>query len=61
MHDRAAKWTARCDGETSRDVLRRLVKAGYDGIRVEYDGIRVEYDGGGTVEYMASSNIAIGI
>lgn len=54
MHDRAAKWTARCDGETSRDVRRRLVKAGYDGIRVEYDG-------GGTVEYMASSNIAIGI
>lgn len=49
MHDRAAKWTARCDGETSRDVRRRLVKA-------SYDGIRVEYHDGGAVEYVAFSN-----
>ncbi len=39
-----ARWVARREGETCRDVRRRLVKAGYDGIRVEYhDGSAVEY------------------
>ena len=39
-----AKWVARREGETCYDVRRRLVKAGYDGIRVEYhDGSAVEY------------------
>ncbi len=43
-----AKWVARRDCETYRDVRRRLVKAGYDGVRIEYDG--------GVVEYVAFSN-----
>lgn len=43
-----AKWVARREGETYRDVRRRLVKAGYDGVRIEYDG--------GVVEYVAFSN-----
>ena len=39
-----AKWVTRHEGETYRDVRRRLIKAGYDGIRVEYhDGCAVEY------------------
>ena len=46
-----AKWVARRDGETCRDVRRRLVKAGYDGIRVEYHD--------GLVEYVAFSNRSI--
>ncbi len=44
-----AKWIARRKGETCRDVRRRLVKAGYDGICVEYHD-------GGAVEYVAFSN-----
>ena len=43
-----AKWIARREGETYRDVRRRLVKAGYDGVRIEYDG--------GVVDYVAFSN-----
>lgn len=44
-----AKCVARRDGEkTSRDVRRRLIKAGYDGIRVEYHD--------GLVEHVAFSN-----
>ena len=39
-----AKWIVRREGETYRDVRRWLIKAGYDGIRVEYhDGSAVEY------------------
>ena len=44
-----ARCIARRDGETYRDVRRRLVKAGYDGVRVEYHD-------GGAVEYVAFSN-----
>ena len=44
-----ARWVARCEGETCRDVRRRIIKAGYDGIRVEYHD-------GGAVEYVAFSN-----
>jgi len=40
---------ARSDGTTCRDVRRRLLKVGYDGIRVEYHD-------GGAVEYVAFSN-----
>ena len=47
-----AKWVARREGETERDVRRRLVKAGYDGIRVEFHD-------GGAVEYVAFSNRSI--
>ena len=43
-----ARCVARRSGETYRDVRRRLVKAGYDGVRIEYDG--------GVVEYVAFSN-----
>ena len=44
-----AEWIVKRDGEkTSRDVRRRLIKAGYDGIRVEYHD--------GLVEYVAFSN-----
>ena len=40
---------ARREGETCCDVRRRLIKAGYDGIRVEYHD-------GGAVEYVVFSN-----
>lgn len=43
-----ARCIARREGETYRDVRRRLIKAGYDGVRIEYDG--------GVVEYVAFSN-----
>lgn len=43
------KWLCRREGENAeRDVLQRLIKAGYDGVRIEYDG--------GVVDYVASSN-----
>ena len=38
-----AKWLARREGETSRDVRRRLMRDGYDGVRIEYDGDVVDY------------------
>lgn len=44
-----ARWAARREGETCRDVRRWIIKAGYDGIRVEYHD-------GGAVEYVAFSN-----
>ncbi len=44
-----ARCIARREGETYRDVRRRLIKAGYDGVRVEYHD-------GGAVEYVAFSN-----
>ena len=44
-----ARCVARRDCETCRDVRRRLIKAGYDGVRVEYHD-------GGAVEYVAFSN-----
>ena len=44
-----ARCVARREGETYRDVRRRLIKAGYDGVRVEYHD-------GGAVEYVAFSN-----
>lgn len=45
-------WLARREGEkTGRDVRRRLIKAGYDGVRIEYDG--------GVVDYVAFSNRSI--
>ena len=44
-----ARWVARREGETCRDVRRRIIKAGYDGIRVEYHD-------GGAVEFVAFSN-----
>ncbi len=47
-----ARWVARREGETCRDVRRRIIKAGYDGIRVEYHD-------GGAVEYVAFSNRSI--
>ena len=47
-----AKWIVNRDGETSRDVRRRLIKAGYDGIRVEFHD-------GSAVEYVAFSNRSI--
>ena len=40
---------ARREGETCRDVRRRIIKVGYDGIRVEYHD-------GGAVEFVAFSN-----
>jgi hypothetical protein len=43
-----AKWLARREGETSRDVRRRLMRDGYDGVRIEYDG--------GVVDYVVPSN-----
>lgn len=44
-----AEWIVRRDSEkTSRDVRWRLIKAGYDGIRVEYHD--------GLVEHVAFSN-----
>ena len=44
-----ARWVARREGETCRDVRRRIIKVGYDGIRVEYHD-------GGAVEFVAFSN-----
>lgn len=38
-----AKWLARREGEISCDVRRRLMRDGYDGVRVEYDGDVVDY------------------
>lgn len=46
-----ARCVARREGETYRDVRRRIIKAGYDGVRIEYDG--------GVVEYVAFSNRSI--
>ena len=47
-----AKWNMqRVGAETSRDVRRRIVKAGHDGVRIEYDG--------GVVDYVAFSNKGI--
>ena len=43
-----AKWIAKREGETDRDVRRRLLAAGHDGVRIEYDG--------GVVEYVAFSS-----
>mgnify|MGYP007070236356 CR=1 FL=1 len=47
-----AKWLARREGETARDVRRRLVREGYDGVRIEYDGGAVDYVafGNGSIE-----------
>lgn len=43
------EWLARRESEkTERDVRRRLMRDGYDGIRIEYDG--------GVVDYVAFSN-----
>lgn len=46
-----ARLVANREGETERDVRRRLVKAGYDGIRMEYHD--------GLVEYVAFGNRSI--
>lgn len=43
-----AKWVARREGETYRDVRRRLMRAGYDGVCIVYHG--------GVVDYVAFSN-----
>ena len=42
------KWVARREGETSCDVRRRLIKSGFDGIRLKHHN--------GLVEYVAFSN-----
>ena len=47
-----AKWLLKRNGEqTGRDVRRRLIRGGYDGVRIEYDG--------GAVDYVAFSNRSI--
>lgn len=47
-----AEWLLKRDGEqTGRDVRRRLIRDGYDGVRIEYDG--------GAVDYVAFSNRSI--
>lgn len=45
-------WLWKRDGEkTEQDVRRRLMRDGYDGIRIEYDG--------GAIDYVAFSNRSI--
>ena len=45
-------WLVKRDGEkTERDVRRRLIRDGYDGVRIEYDG--------GAVDYVAFNNRSI--
>lgn len=50
-HKYAETVAMRSDERCGRDVRRRLIKAGYDGIRIEYAG--------GVVDYVAFSNRGI--